>query len=372
MARSPFRDEEEAAFQRVAQLERENAELRAALADARHGATSRPPVRPARPTLALALGVVCAATVTGIVAARLPMTSARTAVPTLAVQSRSDAQWRPLTTSARTLRAAVAESTAAGSASGSVLLGGEGSLLRFGGGPDDGEGDDAIPAHWPTIHGIGGGQRGRMYAVGERGAILAEGSGRAWTAETLPRVGARELRGVFAAGEDAWAVGASGTILRRERGRWVPEESGTTRDLNGVARTTDGVYAVGASGTILVQRPGGSTWVEESSGIAADLLAATAQDGVVYAVGKGGAIVRRARDGWVREASGTLHDLHAVAGDGLAIYAVGAAGTILRSAGAGLWRVEEAHTTGDLLCVAGSGELVYAAGEGGTLVRRSF
>ena len=48
------------------------------------------------------------------------------------------------------------------------------------------------------------------------------------------------------------------------------------------------------------------------------------------------------------------------------------AGTFLRSAGAGVWRVEEAHTTGDLLCVAGAGELVYAAGEGGTLVRRSY
>jgi hypothetical protein len=357
VARSPFRDEEEAALQRVERLEREVAELRAALAAAHRGPGPR---MPGRPTVGLVLGVVCAATVTGIVAARLPTSGERTPAAAVTAPSRSDAQWRPLTTSARTLRAAVA-------VGGTVLLGGEGTLLRFGGAEDDG--DDAMPAHWPTIHGLGG-QRGRLYAVGEHGSILAEGSGRAWTPESAPPFG--ELRAVTAAGEDGWAVGVGGTILRRARGKWVAEESGTTRDLYGVTRTTDGVYAVGASGTILFQRPGRATWVEEPSGIAADLLAAFQQDGVVYAVGKGGAIVRRARDGWVREASGTLHDLFAVGGDGQAIFAVGAAGTILRSVGAGVWRSEEAHTTGDLLCVAGAGELVYAAGEGGTLVRRSF
>jgi len=360
VAQSPFRDEEEAALQRVERLEREVAELRAALAAAHRGPGPRVG---GRPTVGLVLGVICAATVTGIVAARLPTAGERAAAVATAPPARTDAQWRPLTTSARTLRAAVAVGS-------TVVLGGEGSLLRFGGaGGTEDDGDDAIPAHWPIIHGIGG-QRGHLYAVGERGSILAEGSGRAWTPEPAPPFG--ELRAVTAAGEDAWAVGVGGIILRRARGRWVPEESGTTRDLDGIARNPDGVYAVGASGTILVQRPGRATWVEEPSGVAADLLAAFQQDGAVYAVGKGGAIVRRARDGWVREASGTLHDLYAVGGDGQAIFAVGAAGTILRSAGAGVWRGEEAHTTGDLLCVAGSGELVYAAGEGGTLVRRSF
>ncbi len=357
MARSPFRDEEEAALERVGRLERENAELRAALA-ASHRSAGRG--GPARPTLAIAAVVLCAATVTGLVTARLPTPNDRASAALAVPANHGDAQWRPLTTSARTLRAA----TAIGS---TVLVAGDGALLRFGGAEDDG--DDAIPSRWPAIHGVGG-QRGHLFAVGERGTILAERGARAWMPETTPPV--PELRAVTAAGDDAWAVGRGGAVLHLTRQRWILEDSGTTRDLNGVARSPDGVYVVGASGTILVQRPDRAGWIEESSGVGADLLAAFQQDGVVYAVGKGGAIVRRARDGWVREASGTLHDLFAVGGDGQAVYAVGAAGTILRSAGTGVWRVEEGHTTGDLLCVAGAGELVYAAGEGGTLVRRSY
>lgn len=360
MARSPFRDEEEAAIERVARLERENAELRAALAAA-HRSKGRG--APARPTLAIALSVISAATVTGIVAARLPTPHERAMAP-VAAQSRTDAQWRPITATARTLRAA----TTMGS---TVVMGGEASLLRFGTGYD--EGDDAVPEHWPAIRGIGG-QRGHLFAVGERGTVLAEDTSRVWTPE-LTRA-ASDLNAVTWTPEGAFAAGKNGVILRRHAighgEMWEIDPSGTSRDLNGIARTAEGVYVVGASGTILVLRPGRTSWTEEPSGVAADLHAVFQQDGVLYAVGKGGTILRRARDGWVREASGTLHDLYAVGGDGQAIYAVGAAGTILRSAGAGLWHLEEAHTTGDLLCVAGSGELVYAAGENGTLLRRSF
>jgi hypothetical protein len=79
-----------------------------------------------------------------------------------------------------------------------------------------------------------------------------------WCAETSPST--TDLKGVFArTAHDVFAVGTSGTILRREHGTWTPMTSGTTADLRGVwaASATD-AWAVGASGTIL--RWNGATW----------------------------------------------------------------------------------------------------------------
>jgi hypothetical protein len=51
---------------------------------------------------------------------------------------------------------------------------------------------------------------------------------------------------------DVFAVGNSGTILRRVNGSWIPQASGTTSDLRGVwAASSSDVWAAGVGGTVL-------------------------------------------------------------------------------------------------------------------------
>ena len=75
------------------------------------------------------------------------------------------------------------------------------------------------------------------------------------TADPVPR-----LHAVWAvSASDVFAVGDSGTILRRVNGSWSPMTSGTTSDLRGVwAASSSDVWAVGLGGTVL--RFNGTAW----------------------------------------------------------------------------------------------------------------
>jgi hypothetical protein len=80
-----------------------------------------------------------------------------------------------------------------------------------------------------------------------------------WCLETHP-AGTTKLHGVFArTNDDVFAVGASGTILRRQGGTWSAMSSPTTADLRAVwAASATAAWAVGSAGTVL--RWDGSTW----------------------------------------------------------------------------------------------------------------
>ena len=68
------------------------------------------------------------------------------------------------------------------------------------------------------------------------------------------------LHGVWAiSGDDVFAVGDAGTILRRVNNTWTAMESGTTSNLRGVwAASSSDVWAVGVGGTVL--RFNGTAW----------------------------------------------------------------------------------------------------------------
>jgi hypothetical protein len=92
-----------------------------------------------------------------------------------------------------------------------------------------------------------------------------------WCMETSPVAGKR-LNDVWAVpGGDVYAVGETGTILRRRGGSWTQMTSNTTANLLGVwaASATD-IWAGAEDGTIL--RSDGSTWtVVPSTGITTEV-----------------------------------------------------------------------------------------------------
>jgi len=81
-----------------------------------------------------------------------------------------------------------------------------------------------------------------------------------WCIETPPVTTAPLLHGVWAvSASDVFAVGDSGTILRRTGGNWTVMASGTTQNLRGVwAASSSDVWAVGVNATVL--RFNGTAW----------------------------------------------------------------------------------------------------------------
>ena len=92
---------------------------------------------------------------------------------------------------------------------------------------------------------------GESEAVGSVTSCPPEQQSGLWCIETAPTTGL--LHGVWAVtASDVFAVGDSGTILRRTNDTWTAMTSGTTNNLRGVwaASSTD-VWAVGSNATIL-------------------------------------------------------------------------------------------------------------------------
>ncbi|HET9620734.1 MAG TPA: hypothetical protein VFP84_05190 [Kofleriaceae bacterium] len=87
-----------------------------------------------------------------------------------------------------------------------------------------------------------------------------------WCQETSPTTGSPLLHAVSAvSASDVFAVGDSGTIIRRSPTAWTTMTSGTTNNLRGVwAISSSDVWAVGSSGTIL--HFNGTAWSAVSGG----------------------------------------------------------------------------------------------------------
>src|SRR5689334_9701976 len=91
-----------------------------------------------------------------------------------------------------------------------------------------------------------------------------------WCVESVPTTG--RVAGVWAVtAEDVFAVGDTGTILRRNNDAWTAMTSGVTTNLRGVwASSSSDVWAVGGAGTIV--HFDGSQWSAVSGGGTADLI----------------------------------------------------------------------------------------------------
>jgi hypothetical protein len=111
----------------------------------------------------------------------------------------------------------------------------------------------------PTIqrlNGVWGSAADDIFAVGDYGTILHY-DGVSWISQESGTT--EHLFGVWGSGSrDVYAVGHNGTILHYDGTAWAAEESPTTSDLFGVAGTADYVWAVGDTGTIL-KRPAALT-----------------------------------------------------------------------------------------------------------------
>lgn len=107
------------------------------------------------------------------------------------------------------------------------------------------------------------------YAFGLDGLVLKSSDGARW--EILRQrgdgggsAGANHLFAAAASGEQLWAVGERGTLLRAKANdlRWLPSASAIPRlSLNAIAFGKDGLgLAVGNRGLVLRTDDGGSTW----------------------------------------------------------------------------------------------------------------
>ncbi len=149
------------------------------------------------------------------------------------------------------------------------------------------------------VRAVAAGHEGFVVAVGPRGAAYVRGRGEggqtgdhAWRRE--PTGTDRDLLAVAVApGTDrTLAVGAQGTAVQREGGRWRAVETGVTTDLKAVAWAGgDTFVAVGDRGTVVVVRAGRARPL--SSGTESDLLAVSwAQGAGLWAGGRDGVLLR--------------------------------------------------------------------------------
>jgi len=123
---------------------------------------------------------------------------------------------------------------------------------------DDDDEDPEVPER-PCITGIAGSAGAsatRIYAVSDRDGCFRHDRAAGWTLERRPRPEPR-LHAVWVDPTGrAWAVGAKGTILRRDEDDvWRREDSGTEADLSTVVgRSANDVWAAGTE--IILHRQG--------------------------------------------------------------------------------------------------------------------
>ena len=155
----------------------------------------------------------------------------------------------------------------------------------------------------------------------------------------------------------AWAVGASGTVLRTENGgqSWVSQRSGTDLDLHDIAvHGPSRAVVVGEQGLVLRTSNAGRRWSSTTQG-SDTLLAVDWKNDVLVAVGENGSIAT-SRDGgrtWTSGTSSSSSTLRGVAVLSVTeAVAVGDDGVILLSTDAGAtWTAVESPTSETLTAV---------------------
>jgi hypothetical protein len=185
-----------------------------------------------------------------------------------------------------------------GDASGGDLTdefgGGAGGGIGGPGGPGGG-----LPGSFPPttfdLHGVWVAPSGRVWAVGDSGALVwKSGPGGIWQSTTTNPT-TQNLRGVWASGDnDAWAVGAGGTIVHFDGSDWTAVTSPVTDDLYAVwGASASLVWAAGANGRVVFFD--GRTWSQETTPVTATLraLAGVANSQTPFAIGDGNTFVHR-------------------------------------------------------------------------------
>ncbi len=204
-----------------------------------------------------------------------------------------------------------------------AFAGTSGNVVRFSGGAWTTE-DLGTSNH----EGIGGSGPNALYAVSWGGIYHFDGT--AWIFEAPPNDA--RLNDVWASGEDAFAVGEGGALLRRDATNgWTALDAGTDVDLNGVAGTAiNDVWAVGADGVAL--HYDGAAWTATDTGVTEPLWAVFAPgSNAVYAVGNNGVAIYWNGAEWTSLPTGVSNNLYAVHGaTAVNVWAVGNRGMALQ------------------------------------------
>jgi photosystem II stability/assembly factor-like uncharacterized protein len=169
-------------------------------------------------------------------------------------------------------------------------VGGRGVVLRTDdGGRMWGQGADVLTGHltdvyFPEIR--------NGWITSDSGFIYAStDGGLTWRPEYRAPAG---IRAVHAIGDQVWAVGDGGLIVRRDSGTWKSARGPVRRTLNAVVFVSaDSGWAAGTDGTVLRSTDGGLSWQVVPPVEGVDLYdLASAPQGRVWAVGAGGMVLR--------------------------------------------------------------------------------
>lgn len=109
----------------------------------------------------------------------------------------------------------------------------------------------------------------------------------------------RDLRGLARTPDGTlFAVGGSGTILRRRGGTWSSLTSDTTRTLDAVhAIDDDELWVLGQDGTVLHTTDGGDTWTPVDTGFEGSTYAMSSGADGLFVAGQSGALLWRTATG---------------------------------------------------------------------------
>lgn len=150
---------------------------------------------------------------------------------------------------------------------------------------------------------------GTVFAVGY-GARVARAEGTRWRRDAL-RDEARDLNAIHGDGDELWAVGAGGLIVRLVDDAWTVITEGDGASLKGVfGLAPDDVWAVGDHRTLHFD---GTRWSAEGPA-EHDLRAVFGVTGAIFAVGAEGAVHRRAGGAWALDRAGGGYELEGLWG----------------------------------------------------------
>jgi len=255
-----------------------------------------------------------------------------------------------------------------------VAVGAAGAIIRF-----DGDKWNVEPSQSPTfgtadyrsITYAGAGQSAWLVVAATGGGVSYDSQEEAWVdMATRPESELRHIAG----SDQLWAAGRTGLLMTETASGWTAVKSGLELDLNDIEVATDGtVWAVGDSGTVLRRLSDGTISVHELAVPVA--LYGVAVDGTdVVVAGKGGTLLSAASaaadPSFTPRASGTPSDLRAVTfgGDG-ALWLAGAFGTLLRSDAGGTPIPVVTGVGGSLNSMAATSDGVVVAGDNGVLIK---
>ena len=183
-------------------------------------------------------------------------------------------------------------------------------------------------------------------------------------------------------GQQGWAAGSSGTILKTLDGgkNWQAQNSNTKAKLNSIKFHADGQqgWAAGSSGIILKTLDGGKSWQIQNSNTNVWFynitFHANGQQG--WVVGDRGTILETLDGGksWQPQPSNTLASLIDITfhADGQQGWAAGSSGTILKTVNSGKsWELQPNNTKAWLSSITfhADGQQGWAAGNRGTILK---